>query len=246
MVVYVEVILPLVVCFWYVPVEINPRSNAVTQILSSPLDPATTALLIDCLPTPVGLSELGVARRQQSALEMAGVLRPRDPVEAAMAVRIVASHYAAIDNYRCAVQPELPAPLMLGFQGRALALSRLMDTTLGALERRQTRPALRLETMPEVEGAKVVSSAPVQAEAVRAEAGKAEAEAVQAAVPPAPAVLPAGVKPSAPPVLGVPAQREAGPAKPGAKLTPVQQEMLRRELAGRSATSQAALATHAA
>ncbi len=195
-----------------------------TQVLASPVDPDTTALLLESLPVPPGASEREVALRRQSALEMVAVLRPRDPVEAAMAARVVAAHYGVMDSFRCAVQPELPARLMIQHQGRALALSRLMDVTLTALERRQAmRPALRAVAAPEVRVAK--------------------AEPVKAAAP-VPVAPPAAVKPAAPVPAASPLAVPA--AKPGAPLTPVQQEQLRRDLARRAETSLTALATVAA
>ena len=201
------------------------------QILASPVDPATTALLLECLPVPPGASLVEIAQRRQTALEMAAELRPRDPVEAAMAVRVVAAHYGVMDSFRCAAQAELPGPLMIQHQGRAVALSRLMDTTLRALEQRQTRPALRPAAMPEVEAVRQAPPAPPTAEPARAGGS-----------PPTPAARPAASKPAAAPPVAPPAVRvTTQPMKPDVALT-AQQEQVLRDIARRAATSATALA----
>lgn len=206
-----------------------------TQILSSPVDPATTALLVDSLPVPPAASTVEIARRRLSALELVAALRPRDPVEAAMAVRVVAAHHGVMDSFRCAAQAELSAHLMIQHQGRAVALSRLMDQTMTALERRQMRPALRVAVMPEVEGvmeaapgvagpvvaspvvagpvvASPVVASPMVARPVETEAAKAAR--TTAAVASAPAAQPA----AAMPVAAKPLAAKPAAAKPGAPL----------------------------
>ncbi len=115
---------------------------------SSPLDLATLNTLLrntlDALPQHKQLTPQDLAESRQAALHLVAALAPRDPAEAALAGRCVAAHHALMEAFRCAAVPDLPATLMLRFQGRAIALSRVMTATLRELEQRQQRPARRL------------------------------------------------------------------------------------------------------
>ena len=80
--------------------------------------------------------------REAASLVVAS-LRPRDPVEAMLAARLVSAHFHVMDNFRAAAQPDLLPNLQLRYQGRAIALCRMMDTTLRDLRDRQGAAARR-------------------------------------------------------------------------------------------------------
>jgi hypothetical protein len=123
-----------------------------TPVQPLTLDPATFDALIsttiDALPHhPKACSE-EIASRQHAAFLVIASLRPRDPMEAMLAARIVAAHAHLMDNFRNAAQPDLPPNLQLHFQGRAIGLSRLMDVTLHEFWNRQTAPARQPKGLP--------------------------------------------------------------------------------------------------
>jgi len=125
----------------------QPSQNPVLS-----LEPATlTAMLrttIDTLPHHPDAPEAEQAIQRQAAFEIIAALHPRDALEALLASRLVAAHYHAMDAFRCAAQRDLPINLLLRYQGKAIALSRLMATTLRDLNRRQAGPALQPEALP--------------------------------------------------------------------------------------------------
>jgi hypothetical protein len=143
------------------------------------LDPATLSALLDTLPHPPGASAEEIAARRASALETVATLNPRDLLEAALAARIVAAHYAVMESFRCAAQPDLPADLKLRHQTKAATLSRLMDSTLAALLKRQAGPALRPAAQPQA--AQSLAAPPLPAPA---NVAAAPARAQAARVPP--------------------------------------------------------------
>jgi hypothetical protein len=113
-----------------------------TQTPALALDPDTLATLlrttVDALPLHPSASADEATTHRHAAFIAITTLRPRDPMEAFLAARIVAVHYHVMANLRSATQPDLPAGLQLRFQGRAIALSKLMDATLFELRDRQT------------------------------------------------------------------------------------------------------------
>jgi len=151
---------------------------ATTQPQPLALDPLTHAAMLcttmDALPFhPRATADQKAAMREAARLAIAR-LRPRDPLEAMLAARVVAFHAHLIDNLRSAAQPDLPPTLHLRFQGRAMALSRVMDATVFKLQDLQTVPARRATALP--------ASAPALSAAV---------PVVPAAVPVVPAAVPA-------------------------------------------------------
>jgi hypothetical protein len=103
---------------------------------------------IDTLPHHPHASAEATATEREAAFLVITALRPRDPLEAMLAARVVAAHYHVMDNFRCAAQPGLPPNLQLRFQARAVALSRLMDATLHNLLDRQTAAARQPGALP--------------------------------------------------------------------------------------------------
>jgi hypothetical protein len=142
-----------------------------------PLDPITLGSMrcttTDALPHHPQASAEEITNQHNAAFLVVAALRPRDPLEAMLAARIVAAHFHTMDNFRCAAQRDLPPDLQLRFQGRAVTLSRMMDLTLHNFMDRQTvaprRPAVTVPVaapapQPAPEAARTVPPpAPVKA-----------------------------------------------------------------------------------
>jgi hypothetical protein len=88
-----------------------------------PLDPITLGAMrcttIDALPHHPQASAEEITRQRNAAFLIVAALRPRDPLEAMLAARVVAAHHHIMDNFRCAAQRDLPPNLQLRFQPRA-------------------------------------------------------------------------------------------------------------------------------
>ncbi len=129
----------------------NPQPTP-TQPTPLPLDPATLATLLqttlDTLPHHPAATPAEIASLRQAAVQSITNLHPRDPIEAILAARIVATHFAAMDCLRCAAQPGLPLALKLRCRGKFASLSRLMDATSTALTARQARPSRQAAIVP--------------------------------------------------------------------------------------------------
>jgi len=149
------------------------------------LDPLTHAAMLcttmDALPYhPQASADQKAEMREAARLSIAR-LRPRDPLEAMLAARIVAFHAHLVDNLRSAAQSDLPPDLRLRFQGRAMALARVMDATVFKLQDLQTVPARRATALPASAPA-LLAAVPVVPAAVPAP------EAALASTPPRPVV----------------------------------------------------------
>ena len=106
----------------------TPQPGASTHL---PHDPAVTDAT---LATIFGANRLDPDRDHTFArlglqpydvAELIGVLRPRDPLEAAYATRAAASHYGSVECMRRALLPDVPHNAAIRLSGRALALSRM-------------------------------------------------------------------------------------------------------------------------
>jgi len=127
----------------------NPPPN---ETASPALDPTTLAVMVratlDAVPHhPDAPAEEQEANRH-SAVTMIAALRPRDPLEAMLAARIVATHFHIMDDLRCAAQRDLPPALKLRFRASAAALSRMQEAAQRELIRRQAYPALQPAALP--------------------------------------------------------------------------------------------------
>src|SRR5271165_6117196 len=96
-----------------------------TQPQPSSLDPISRAAMLriiyDALPHhPKSPAEEKTAMGQAAAL-LVEALCPRDPLEAALAARVVTLHYHVMADLRAAAEPNLPSTLQLRYQGRAIA-----------------------------------------------------------------------------------------------------------------------------
>jgi hypothetical protein len=119
---------------------------------SLPLDPATLATLLrtvsDVLPHHPDATEADKAAQRDRAFTFLASLYPRDPLEAAFAARIIATHYAAIHAFARAEQSDLSPALQQRFHSQAISLTRHSNKLRGDLIRRQAGQVLRAITPP--------------------------------------------------------------------------------------------------
>jgi len=161
------------------------------QLQPLALDPLTHAAMLcttmDALPYhPQATAEQKAEMREAARLAI-GRLRPRDPLEAMLAARIVGFHAHLVDNLRSAAQSDLPPDLRLRFQGRAMALARVMDATVFKLQDLQTVPARRATALPASAPA-LLAAVPVVPAAVPAPDAEPAPEATLGRTPPRPVV----------------------------------------------------------
>ena len=111
---------------------------------SPQLDPSLVAGLLDHLakmvPAEQDDSEAGHARRREAARMLFEAMQPRDALEAALAARAVAAHYAAMDSYARAARPGTSDENAIRLRNSANAGSRSFDTALRTLEKRRAPP----------------------------------------------------------------------------------------------------------
>ncbi len=150
-------------------------------------------------------------QRCQAVIAAIGALQPRDPIEAHLAARTLTAHYAAMEHFRCAAQPDLPPGLQLRFAARAIQLCRLTDSTTDALARRQCQPALPATLSVARVGAAASAGATPAPPAAAPPQPAAEAASLQ---PAAGATLPPAEGPSLPPVAGTSPPPVAGASPP--------------------------------
>ena len=109
------------------------------------LHPATLDAMIRAalrsLPLNLEASTVELAMQRQAAIIAVTSLRPRDPIEAALAARFVALHFAVMESFHRAMLPDVTEAVAIRLRGNAITLSRLMNQTLQDLERRQAGPA---------------------------------------------------------------------------------------------------------
>jgi hypothetical protein len=166
-------------------------TQSATQPQPLALDPVTHAAMLcttmDALPFhPRATAEQKAAMCEAARIAI-GRLRPRDPLEAMLAARIVAFHAHIMDDLQKAAQADLPPTLQLRFEGRAMALARMMDATVFELRDRQTVPARRAEPLPATAPA-LPMTVPALPAAVPAPDAEPAPEAALASTPPQPVV----------------------------------------------------------
>jgi hypothetical protein len=120
------------------------------------LDPATRSTLlqtiVDTLPYIPNASDVERAAQRDAAFALVAHLDPRDPVQAMLAIHVVAAHHACMNAYRCAARPDLPPALHLRYQAKAAVLSRLTTARLRELKRHQADAALPASAAASVPG----------------------------------------------------------------------------------------------
>ena len=176
-----------------------------------PLDPATLNTMlrstIEALPQHPHATAEARAERCDAAFHAISALRPRDPLEAMLAARIIVLHYHAMYNLACCLQPNTPGDLQIRCQGRAESLGRQSDKMRAEyLHHQQTNPARRPLGLP---AAVAPEPQPQPQPAPQAAADPTAAPPTTEAGPkPAPAARPATPAPSARPFKApVPAPR---------------------------------------
>jgi hypothetical protein len=112
----------------------------------APFDPVTLEAILratlDTLPVNPRASAEETAILHQAARLAVAALGPRDPWEAMLAARATAAHYAAMEAFRRAMQPDLPDAMAVRLRSNAVALSRLASSTVRELAQLQAaRPS---------------------------------------------------------------------------------------------------------
>ena len=77
------------------------------------------------------------ARRHAARLALLA-LRPADPFQAMLAAQAIAAHYAIMDAFRRAMQPDLAPAMAARLRANAATLARMMQATLRTLRQHQT------------------------------------------------------------------------------------------------------------
>ncbi len=103
-----------------------PQFSAVARLA---LDPATTE---ETLATIFGAQRRDPDRtpaqlqsQREAGVALIAAFHPRDPREAAYAVRAAAAHYGAMECFRRAMLPDTPDNAVIRWHGKAVALSRM-------------------------------------------------------------------------------------------------------------------------
>jgi hypothetical protein len=209
------------------------------------LDPATFNTMlrsaIEALPQHPHASAEARAERCDAAFFAISALRPRDPLEAMQAARIVALHYHAMYNLACCLQPNTPSDVQLRCQARGESLGRQSDKMQAEyLHNQKTNPARRPAGPPaSATVAPELQRQPQPQPASRAADRTAAPLTAETGPNPAPAARPATAAPPARPFKApVPAPR-SGNATP---LDNAALEQLVAEVDARLQTSAVALA----
>jgi hypothetical protein len=131
-------------------------TSPATETPPLPLDPATlTAMrsaIIDALPPRPGATEGENTAQREGAFAFFAALLPRDPIQAMLAVHIVASHYGAMECFRRAARDDLSIDMHARILAKAVALCRRIEKDMNDLARRQgipvPRPVARTASVP--------------------------------------------------------------------------------------------------
>ena len=119
-----------------------PRDDLFTA--HGPIHPASTfdalRTLIRNLPMETGERELYRNRRKFAAIRAAQALEPRDEIELMLAVQAVTAHFHAAAHWRASMDGTLSDAEALRQISAAGAATRVFDSMLRAVERRQARP----------------------------------------------------------------------------------------------------------
>ena len=109
------------------------------------LDPALLEHLLDTIveAIPAGDNDTDQTRatRRTAARLALLALKPTDAFQAMLAAQAVTFHYAIMDAFRRAAQPDLPPAMAARQRSNAATLSRTMQATLRTLRQHQTPPA---------------------------------------------------------------------------------------------------------
>jgi hypothetical protein len=141
--------------------ELAARAEPATGDATEELPALFVDMLLDSLSTTIpGHVDDGPAMqigRWRAARMLFEAMRARTPVEAVLAARAVAAHYASMDMYARAAQRDTTDEKALRLRSSANAASRSFDTALRTLEKRQGK---QTETPREADGAASGTPAP--------------------------------------------------------------------------------------
>ena len=109
-----------------------------------PLDAATLSTMLrstfEALPISPDASPEDIAAQRQAALIALIALRPRDPIEAMLAARIVCAQSASMECFRRAGQPDIDDNAILRLTARAIALGNFASRAQRELRQLQAAP----------------------------------------------------------------------------------------------------------
>jgi type IV secretory pathway TrbL component len=94
-------------------------------------------LTLNALPHLPNTTEAGKAAAREAVVALLAHLGPRDPVEAMLATQLVLAHYHAVITFCRMALGDLPINLHHRYQSKAIALSRMCQTAIHDLQRRQ-------------------------------------------------------------------------------------------------------------
>ncbi len=105
------------------------------------LDPASHAemirLTLSAVPHLPNTTDAGKAAAREVVVALLNHLGPRDPLEAMLATQLVLAHYHAVITFCRMALGDLPINLHHRYQGKAIALTRMCQTAIHDLQRRQ-------------------------------------------------------------------------------------------------------------
>ena len=112
------------------------------SVQTSPLDARFVALLLDSLLQVVtGEASQDETARREIARILFAAFQPADAIEAALATRAVAAHFAAMDSFARAARPGASDEQAMRLDRNALAAGRSFDAALRTLDKRRKAPA---------------------------------------------------------------------------------------------------------
>ena len=160
-----------------------------------PLDPATLATMIrgvlDALPHHPNATPEEIADKREAALLYLASCRPRDCFEAGRAARLVTGHHMFMEAARCAAQPDLPDAVRLRYQGKMVALGRMMVAGERDLRQGRYEPPAQPVALPRAASVTRPQPAPAEVPPGQPAAAKTQAPPQPTAAPrPPPAVTP--------------------------------------------------------
>ncbi len=107
-------------------------------------DPATLGVMvrrtIAALPFDSEASEEDAAEQCEAAVVALMAFRPRDPMEAMLAPRIISTHHAAMVCFRRPGRPGTPDHMALRLHGKGMSLANLATRTQRVLRKCQAEP----------------------------------------------------------------------------------------------------------
>ena len=107
-----------------------------------PIPPATLRAMVLTLARPAAdAPETAWQEVVQAGLDTLGALDPRDPIEAMLAIQIIAAHAGSLDAYRLAFEPGTTAVQALRQRANAVALGRGMTGAMHLLKQQRALPA---------------------------------------------------------------------------------------------------------